>query len=402
MQAVEPTVTKPKPRVRNRRAALRRIVVFALLAVAGFSGWRYWSERKERPRRTFDQAMASVQRGDLGGVDEAIAFLENEPGYAFHTRVLRGAVLVRRGRFSEAMLELKSVSLDGELRDPALYWGGRCLFQQGKIAEAESAFRLVLRENADHVDVHRRLAVIYHEMGAMDATLAELEHVIRLDPDDYRAYHLSGTVYHRDHRQLQEAIEAYRKALDRDPPQTERAKIVIDLAEALVESQQFEEADRVLPDAGGARALQLKAECSWNLGRKEIARKLLKQSLQRDPKLRAALVFQAKLHIGDRKPKEAVPFIEQVLKDDPHDYLARLLLVQAYQRMGDTPAAERESSRMKESERLCTRLQSLYRQAMKDAGNADVREQIAGVCEQLGRRRLASIWKHAAAIARSR
>jgi len=346
--------------------------------------------------------MAAVERGDLLGVDEAIEFLENQPGYASHTRVLRGAALARRGRFSEAMLELKSVKLDGEFRSPGLFWAGHCLFQQGKIAEAERAYRLLLQDDPAHVDAHRRLAAIYHDMGAMDASLEELKHVIRLDPDGYLAYYLAGTLYHRDRREFLEATQVYRKALNRDPPQSEREQIASDLAESLMGLRSYDEADKVLHDANGARALALKAECAWNLGRHEAARGLLQRSLQINPNLQSALIFQAKLHIGDRMPARAIPVLQRVLKVDPHDYAARQLLVQAYQRLGDMVAAERESARMTKSEGLCTKLQLLYRQAMKDAGNAEVREQIAGVCEQLGRRRLALIWKQAAAIARHR
>ncbi|MFQ5731014.1 MAG: tetratricopeptide repeat protein [Planctomycetaceae bacterium] len=391
-----------KPTRRSRRRQCLRLAVLALLLGGGLAGWRTWKERRDRPQQIFDTALASVRKGDLREVDKAIEFLENEPGYASQTRVLRGAALAQRGRVSEALLELQSVSLDGDLRGPVLYWAGRCLEQQGKLVEAESAFRKLLQDEPDHAEAHRRLAGIYHGLGAMDAAVAELEHVVRLDPNDYAAYQLIGDIYHRDGGQENEAVKNYRDALDRHPPETERANIACDLAESLVALRKYREALRALPGGNNARALTLHAECEWNLNHKENARKLLQRSLQINATLRSSLIFQARLHIDDREPKKAVLLLQRILKTDPHDYPARYQLIQAYRQLGDTAAAERESTRMVESEALRKQLGTLYRRAMKDMNDVGVRRRIAELCEKLGQDRLAAIWKRAAQTAGER
>lgn len=385
----------------TRRRYVRLAALIAVAAIA-VGAWRYWQDQKQRPRRIFENALSSLRNGELTGVDAAIETLETEPGYATQTRLLRGAMLAERGQYNEALLELRYIPLDGEFRRPALYWAGRCLQDQGKLAEALDAFHQVVSEEPDHVAAHRRLAEIYRSLGAMPAVLAELKHVERLSPADYTTLYHIGTIYHHDMRKEEEAAEYYRKALACDPPEPARVEISIRLAETLLARRNYREALRVVPDRNQARVLAIKAECELNLDRKEAARSLLARALKLDPDLRAAIIFQAKLQLADRTPKAAIPSLKRILKNDPHDYPARYLMAQAFRRAGDTAAANRELQRMEESKRLRLLLQDLYRQAMNDVRDARVRERIAVLCEKLDQQRLATMWKHAARIARQR
>jgi tetratricopeptide (TPR) repeat protein len=388
----------PVPR-RNRRALLLGAVLIgaAVLAIV------YWLDQKSRREtdRQIREALAGLVRGETGGVDPLLKKLAADPARKGEYKLLRGASQVLAGHPREAQRDLQGVQPVGALRAPALYWRGCCLYQLQGPAAAEEFFRILINEHPEMSEAHRFLALIYHDLGAMEACLAELEDVARLQPDDYYAFRLLGLVYREDRNDDAKAIAAYRKALDRRPPPEHRDAILREMAESLVGTRDYAAAQAALDESGeDACTLALRAECLWNLGEFDPAKDSLERALQMNPRERNALFLKASIRREEREPQQSVVLLRTLLEQDPHDYPARYLLAQVLRQLGETEAAAAELSRMEESRSLRDELRTLYREAMKNANDADVRDAIAGLCRRLGKDDLASIWAQAAAQCR--
>jgi tetratricopeptide (TPR) repeat protein len=363
--------------------------------------YRIRQESRREMEQEFRQALAALVRGDAHGVDPLLKRLAANPESTVELKLLRGAAQVHAGHPREALRDLLGVQPVGALRAPALYWRGCCLYQLQGPAAAEEFFRILINEHPEMSEAHRSLALIYHDLGAMEACLAELEVVARLHPDDYYAFRLMGLVYREDRNDDAKAIAEYRKALDRRPPPEHRDVILREMAESLVGTRDYTAAQMALAESGDdAYTLALRAECLWNLGEFDQAKDSLERALQMNPRERHALFFKASICREEREPQQSVVLLRTLLDQDPHDYPARYLLAQVLRQLGETEAAAAELSRMEESRSLRDELRTLYRAAMKNANDADVREAIARLCRRLGKDDLASVWAEAAAQCR--
>src|SRR5262249_10901605 len=274
--------------------------------------------------------------------------------------------------------DLLGVTPVGALRAPVLYWQGCCVYRLQGAAAADEYFRILTVEHPEMSEAHRCMALIHHDLGAMEACLADLEEVARLQPDDYFAFRLMGLVFREDQNDDARAIAAYRLALARHPPREAREMILREMAESLVGTRDYAAAQMALAESGDdAYSLALRAECAWNLGEFDEAKAALERALQINPRERQGPFFKAHICREKREPEESVVVLRAVLEQDPHDYPARYLLAQVLRQLGETEAAAVELSRMQESRALRDELRTLYRTAMKNANDADVREAIA-------------------------
>lgn len=387
----------------GRRPGRRRgwaAVVLCAVCVAGVGLVIAHHVRQKSRRQTdeqFWQVLTALAQGETAGVALLLERLAREPDRAAELKLLRAASQVLAGNDREALRELSAVPSVGAWRASTLYWTGRCVYRLQGPAAAESIFGALAAERPELPEVHRSLALIYHDLGAMEACLAELEDVARLQPDDFFAFRLMGLVYLADRQQDAQATAAYRQALERHPPPGQRAMIVREMAEALVGQRDYSQARAILAEADeDAVVLALRAECSWNLGDYEEAERALERARQRDPRERRALLLQADIYREKRSPDKAIPLLRAVLEQDPHDYPARYQLAQALRQLGQSEAADEELVRVEESRVLRETLRQHYRQAMQDPGDAESREQIAGICRRLGQHELAAVWAKAA------
>jgi tetratricopeptide (TPR) repeat protein len=149
-----------------------------------------------------------------------------------------------------------------------------------------------------------------------------------------------------------------------------------------------------------AFVLALRAECSRNLGDHEQAQDELARALQLDPHERQALFLQARIFREERSPEKAVPLLRGIIEQDPHDYPARYQLAQVLGQLGQATAAAEELAQAEQSRAWRDELQTLYREAMQNAADANVRDAIAGLCRRLGKDELAAVWAQAAAQCR--
>jgi tetratricopeptide (TPR) repeat protein len=310
---------------------------------------------------------------------------------------LHGVVLMRAGEPEQALRILGRLRPEGRIRIPLLVSAGEAYYRSGRLAEAERIFRQVADERPRLSIAHRWLAMIYHEMGAMQDSGQEFQEVTRLEPDDFFAYRMIGLLQFKDYANYKEAAEAYRMALARKPPPKHMQLIRVELAEALVRLSDFDSALEVLDAAEeDAAVLGLKAECLWTRGDLAETSRLLERAKALDPDARAVLYLSASIAMEEKKPETALEPLKTLVERDPLDVQASYLLMGAYQRLGDKAAAVAEAERMDEAKASRKKYWDMYTEVMKRPGDAEIRDELAEICDQAGKPDLARIWRRAA------
>ena len=87
---------------------------------------------------------------------------------------------------------------------------------QGKPADAEAAYRAVLRLEPDDAEAHYNLGAALHAQGKLEAAVAELRTTIRLKPDSAGAHGSLGVVL-GEQGKLEEAVAEHRTSIRLKP-----------------------------------------------------------------------------------------------------------------------------------------------------------------------------------------
>jgi tetratricopeptide (TPR) repeat protein/tRNA A-37 threonylcarbamoyl transferase component Bud32 len=104
-----------------------------------------------------------------------------------NTRVYLALALQQQGRLDDAISELqRALALDAT-NDLAYSGLGDIYLQQGRLEEAEVAYRAALARQ-ESSPVHAQLARVYELLGRPDEAVQEIRQAINLDPEDEWAY----------------------------------------------------------------------------------------------------------------------------------------------------------------------------------------------------------------------
>ena len=392
--------------------------VVAALLMSLVGGWLYWGRLGGRPlnapsgkavadsrvrvQELLDGALDAVERGDRDVFRQAVEELRTLPGTAGHLELLHGVSLTFSGETEAALARISRVPPRGTLRRPMLLWSAECFRRLGRLGDAEQLLKQLVSDLPDDPEAHRRLGAVYHSLGAMDFALAAWRNTARLDPEDYRAYRMLGLVLSADYANYTAAIEQYRLALSKKVPESEDGPLRIELAQCLIEQRDYAAALEVLePVPEASRILVMRAECLWSTGELDQARQLLARAEELQPGNSAGRLLRARMLLDDGQREAAIALYREILEREPHDFQTRYQLALAYQAHGDTEAYERELRHYQESEKKRAELFDMYRVAMKNPADAQIREQISALCEELGQESLAETWRTAAKNARA-
>jgi len=396
----------------NRSRAIWWTVGLVLLGM-GFGVWTWFGRGEARPRKPeirqtlaevqelFDQAQAAARAGDQDLFRESVEKLRKFPGTAGHIDLLLGVGLTFSGDMDAALRQISKVPPVGTLRKPMLKWSAECLMRQQRWGEAEQLLKLLIEEDELDAENHRNLATVYHNLGAMDFALAALQTTQRLDPEDYRAHRLAGLILNADYANYTEAINQYRSALDRSPPEEVARAIRSELARCLIEQRDYNAALEMLEQIPVAvPVLVMRSECLWSMGELEESQKLLVEAETLKPDSVQVRLLRARMLLDDGKRDEAIAIYENLLEKEPHDFQTRYQLALAYQSAGNAEAYERELARYRESESKRSELFDMYREAMQRPADFEIRERLAALSEELGQHELSETWRKAARSAR--
>jgi len=344
----------------------------------------------------FAFVLSAMDRGDISHVAGLLRDLERNSEFQGHVQVLDAAIHVRNGHFAVALDSLAGVAPDGPLRIPVYYYSGRALHGLNRLSEAQQALTVVVKESPGYPEGHRWLGIVYYDLGALEFAIQELTRLSQLVPDDYRPHRLIGLI-HRDFDHHQEAIASYNAALKRDPPADVRREVELELADVLIKVRKYEEARLLVKNAGSsALAHVMLARCEWNDGLIDISLAELEQALLLDPQERTAYQLKAEILQSRQRHSDAIQCLRKVVELHPFDTECHYQLGLALREGGEMEQAEAVLQRWKELNDLLAYLSELNKQAVEDTRNAELRLKMADVCESLGKRELASMWRKVA------
>jgi tetratricopeptide (TPR) repeat protein len=374
------------------------ISVLALLTgvIWGVSGLLPSSHNTESPRQRLDQAIRALQTGDEKTLAEIRKSFARDVRSDEYDHYFDGLIAMRRRQWELAEKELSQVDPSGDLRSFVLFSKAELLYQMGRLSEAEFVLQQLVRDFGNHLDAHRLLGAIYYDLGSYDLAILHLEQVVEQDPNSVGSQRLLGLMYH-DFEQESQASEHYRAALALAPPEPMRQELVVEFSQSLIAQKEFEEALDLLNDADlSQQTIALRARCLWNLNRTEEARELLREAPSEENQDRLMCLMQLQIKMDDRDWEQAVIAANNYLEQDPFDAEIRYQLAQAYARLNRQQDFEREIAVYQKNTEASRRLTELNVKAVQDSRDPIVRDQLAELCDSLGKKELAAMWREAA------
>lgn len=350
-----------------------------------------------QPGRRMSRALVTAKTGDL---DEAQYELLELAGasYEAHSGLLAGKLQIAKGRPTKALDELALAVDQPETNLPALVLAGDALRQLERFIEAVRVWSLAIQEDPDNVEAHRRLAAAYYELGAVWVAAHHMSEVVRLAPDDPRAYWLLGMI-HREHGDAATAADQFRAALERNPKPEDRLAICLDLAGVLHRLHQDEDALSYLDECRlNVRVWQLRGECQFALGRDDEAAASLREALLLSPSDRPALLLKSRMALQAGDAQAAADIIEEGIKLHPGSAAMHFALGQAYRRLNrgneaSTQEAAAEALWAKEGQ-----MTNQIEAAVENPDDAELRFEVGRLATQVDQPEMALQWLKAALL----
>jgi len=226
----------------------------------------------------------------------------------------------------------------------------------------------------------------------MEHAREQLEIVAQQAPGDPRPKRLLAEI-HRDFEKYDQAADAYRESLRRDPQQPKREELFVDLAECLLKLRRFDEAREVLRECPrSARSLALEAETFYEAGESGAAKKPIDEALALEPTHVGAMRLKARMSLDANDPASAIQILRRAVELHPKDHLVHYYLVQAYRRLGDPKSAEKHLEVSQDLRARFQKFADLNQKAIQDPADAEIRYQLGTIAEQLDKRELARSW----------
>lgn len=348
------------------------------------------------PEQQFEDGMAAAGRGDTRAAIRAANLLLQTDGFESRGHLLRGTLFLQANRHVAAVEEFRSAAEDPEMRAEAYTRCGETFYRMHQFVDAEQMLLQALDHNPEHSNARRWLASTYYDLGSMSLALEQLKIVARLNPDDGRPFRLSGRI-EKDFHRFGEAVEAYRQALARTLPESERDAATAELAECLVELRQYSDALETLKQAQvSARVLALQSACHAALGDPDLAIRKADAALELQPNLIAAILTRASIELERGRAENVVELLQSTADAHPGNYEVLFQLVKALRLAGRNAEADAKSGRLAELDKLVDEFARLNSAAFGDLGNAQLRLQLGQLAQQLDRPELARAWLDAA------
>ncbi len=345
---------------------------------------------------TYRAAIAALDAGDLVSAEKLRAQLASHPQYGVLADAIAGFALVKQGRPKEAIAVAEQVSKIPVMQAEAYLIAGEAFHSQRLWADAIGAFRGALETHPDHVRAHRWLGAILYDTGAMWEAVKHLRTVADLDAQDYRVLRLSGLI-HYDYQQYDEAVEDYRRALQRPLPEPMEIEVRLELADSLRELRKHDEALAVLQACPPSAAVHaMRAVCYESAGEEAKAFASAQRALELEPRHPRANLAAGRLQLARREWTEAVEHLKIAVEADPTAHEPRFLLGRALLQAGQRELGQAELDQSTKLKEMALELAELHIEAIAKPADAALRMRMGRLAERLGRQRAALTWYRAA------
>jgi tetratricopeptide (TPR) repeat protein len=351
--------------------------------------------------RTFKLAWDEYTSDDLLAVQQRIPSIAKYPAYKPHAELLEFALELnsKQRQLDPARLEALRPLLDyPRLRNHVLTLLGAGMFQLGRFGEAEEALLDVIHNDPWSIEAHRWLAAMNFDIRVLDRLYYHCDQWARLDPDDYRPHRLMG-LESKLRQAFAPAIEAYQESLRRNPYQKTREEVLLELAECQYRSGKVEEALKTIDlSADSLQRDVLRAQCLLAVQRRDEAKQLLAQILEREPKNMMANMLRADIAVQEDDSQLAAEHLKIVTAEYPSNHSGWFKLSQVYKKL-NVPDKAREASEKSEYLRgIETRFFELMEKAIQLPKDVGIRRELGALSRQLGRADLAEEWDRAAEL----
>ena len=388
----------PAPKSPVEPKLLTVLVCLSAAIAIGASLW--WPTS---PDEEFRRGQVALARGEWVAVSQHIKRLRQSPAHANQVRLLRGGLLLRIGDAREAIAELSRARADGKLQEQALLLLCEARYQLKQWLEAAQLAQELMRVHSDHPEAHRWLGAIYFDLGAFAQSEMHLKELARLMPSDYSPHRLLGVI-HKDFERYQEAIHDFQQALQRNPTPAVALQIRLDLSKAQAKNNDYEAALKTLDvswPAGSVEHRPLEIECLWSINCKDEAKQKLQKALADRPDDPDVLWQVVRIALDEGRTQDALRPLQEIVKADPFNHQMLYDLALVYRRLGQEAEADLLLERSNMARALLQQLVELNQRVIDDPSNAKLRDELASVCDQLGKKQLAAIWRDAAQALKS-
>jgi tetratricopeptide (TPR) repeat protein len=363
------------------------LVLFALLGLGSYAGWRYARAHVLEPRRHWRLAQEALERRDL---DQALSELESCAGswpQDADTQFLLARTARRAGKLEQAQEYLTACQHLAE-KNPSAFPGDLNLewalleAQTGDLAKVESYLRARLDENhADSLFILEALSAALIRNNRLPEARVCLDRWLEQRPDDYEALARHGWV--GEHLfDYAGAVNDYRKAVSLRPEQDAMRLHVTGL---LLETNELTEAAehlRILQERQpGSPALLINLAHMRRLeGKPEEAGEFLEQALAKEPENVQALSERGILALQSGRPlAEVEALLRQALERNPAHRPALYHLQMCLERMGKKKEAKELADRLTQNAADIKRLAPLTQEILKKPDDPDLRYEVGKI-----------------------
>lgn len=240
-------------------------------------------------------------------------------------------------------LEVASSALEGKLTAPQqkrAYWlVGKSHEGMGRLDQALSNYQIAVRIFPRDADLLQALGDLFARVGLSDRAEAQYREALKSEPQNARANAALGQTLVREGL-FAMAIPHFKAALAREPDDPEAT---LGLGRALTAEGHLEEAERTLRQGlrskGGVETRVGLAEVQKRRGQIGEAIESLLAAAREAPERSDLRLRGASWLLGAGRVEEAVVLLQERLKAEPADTLARYLLGMAELRRGRGAAA---------------------------------------------------------------
>lgn len=358
--------------------------------VLGGLGWH------GNPAIRLQESLASLAAHDWEALEYRQLYMPAKSRYAAARSLFAGALKLHDRDFVSAQRDFRNAAADPAFRPLAWLLAGETLFAQNRLREAEQNFSYAIQLQPNLVEAHRWLAIVYYDLGLMRESVVQLNRVAELDPADPRPHRVMAVI-HMDLGSDAIAVEEFEESLRRDPRQSDRQDILIELAQAQLALRRYDAALKTLSACEtNAEVLALLADACYALGDTAKAKELAQASHRTDPGQRLALIVLGKAALDERRHDDAIEMLKDGAELAPADYQMQYTLLVALRAAGRTSEAEQQSAKVEALRALRDKFDALLEQAVSDPYNAEIRYQLGVVAGQLEMPRIAESWLKAA------
>jgi tetratricopeptide (TPR) repeat protein len=368
----------------------------AILMVGSTAIWIRSFRSQHTPEQIFDSALVSIEAGDFASFGQGVRSLDNNEETQDYADFLLAVRSFKLGNVDSALRGFSRLSASGKLREPLFLYTAIALQRVNRKPEAEAMLVVLVHENPDHAEAHRWLGIIYYDLGAYDRSIIHMREVARLLPDDFRPYRIMGMMY-RDFARDKEAIDSYQAAMAKAPPDDIRDEMALELASCLISQKEFDQALELLrPLRSSATAETLKARCYMNAGQHAEAKTSLETAKRLAPDESSVLLLEAEVLISQGDNAAAVAVLRRATETYPHDAECHYQMGLALRDAGNAEQAKIELAEWNRLKELQGQLSEKNFRALSSPHDSQIREELAVLCEQLGKPELAVMWREAA------